>query len=139
MMSHQVHHRAGVKKLLCDVSSIETIANSNHTLSSIRVHEYLSPFPHQCLLFNRNGDKTKVIRDKIMQFYFVGEYNISPFINMPLSILPEVMSSIKGHDKQFAIYRLLRGIPEVCNVSGRECSEQLAIRDDKIWSVPPTS
>jgi hypothetical protein len=115
----------GVKNLLCDVSSIETIVNSNHTLTSIYVEGHdPSRFAIQCLNLNKNGDKTKVIRDKIRQFYFVGEYNISPFTNMPLSILPEVMSSIKGNDKQSAIYRLLRGIPEVCNVSGRECSEQ---------------
>jgi hypothetical protein len=53
----------------------------------------------------KNTDKAKVIRDKILRLYFVGEFHVSPLVNMPLSVLPEVMGQIEGHDNQSAIYR----------------------------------
>jgi hypothetical protein len=81
----------------------------------------------QCLEFNReHHDKAKVIRDKILRFYFVGEFDVSPFVGMPLSVFPRIMSQIKG-DKQSAIYGLLQCIPQLCNVSVRELLQGLAI------------
>jgi hypothetical protein len=59
----------------------------------------------QCLVLNRNEDKAKVIRYKIMQFYFVGEFDLFPFVNTPLSVLAEVMGQIEGNGKQTALYR----------------------------------
>jgi hypothetical protein len=105
--------RFDTDKLLCDVSSIESILNSNHTPECIRFprhrhfnipgHE-LSTLAKQCLLLNsENEDKAKVIRKKIMRHYFVREFDVSPSVKMPLSVLPEVMSQIEGDDKQSAI------------------------------------
>jgi hypothetical protein len=73
----------------------------------------------QCLERNKKEDKAKVIGNKILRFYFVGEFDISPFSNMALSILPEVVSRIEGDGKRSATYRLLKGIPDLCNVSDR--------------------
>jgi hypothetical protein len=52
-------------ELLCDVSSIESIYNSNHSLEKIWIEGHkiwvegitLSPFAQQCLELNKNEDK----------------------------------------------------------------------------------
>jgi hypothetical protein len=100
-------------KILCDVSSIQSISNSNHTLHGLSVDYELSTLTQQCL------EKTKVARDKIFRFYFVGEFAISPFSGMAISVLPEVMSRIAEQNKHSAIFRLLQHIPELCNDSDR--------------------
>ena len=122
-----------IKKVLCNVSTINSVINSNHqvrefvicnhnwqdgNLTAIRNRNVEQV--RQCLELNQNKDKAEVIRNKILQFYFVGEYDVSPLAKMSLSVLPEVISQIGGDHKHSAIYRLLRLIPELCNVSGRE-------------------
>ncbi len=118
------------KKLLCDVS--------NHTLESIFVSGHkLSTVANRCLELNSIKNKAEVIRQNMLQFYFVGEFDLSPFINMPLFVLPQIMSQRFGDDdaelariqrKRMkpsttfsfnAIYRFLRCISELCNVSDR--------------------
>jgi hypothetical protein len=139
------HERDGFdfEKLLCDASSIQSISNSNHTLERISLlsrdftpdeaHRYeLSPFTEQCLVFNQNDDKDKVIRDKISHFYFVGEFDVAPFSSMAVSVLPEVVSQIQGAKKLSAIYRLLQLIPELCSGSERKCSHQSDNKRHKI-------
>jgi hypothetical protein len=112
-------------ELLCDVSSIENIYNSNHTLEYISIDGELSAFTEECLLLNMDENKAEVIRNKILQYYFVAKFDVSPFSNMALSILPEVMNQIEeDDDKLSAIYRLLQCIPELCNVSARASREQ---------------
>jgi hypothetical protein len=77
-------------KLLCDVSSIESISNSNHMLQDVLVSGHIiSTFADRCLLINTVRDKAKSIRDKILQYYFVGEFDLSPFVDMHLSVLPK--------------------------------------------------
>jgi hypothetical protein len=122
------------EKLLCDASSIEGITNSNHTLEDISIfgegrsgiptRDPLPTLAEQCLVLNKEVDKAKLIRNKILRFYFVGEFDVSPFVNMPVSVFPEVTSRIEGDDQQSAIYRLLQRIPELCTVSDRVSSEQ---------------
>jgi hypothetical protein len=112
-------------RLLCDVSSIESISNSNNTLAKLLVYEHapseyikrcLSTLAKQCLEINKNEDKATVVHDKIRQFYFTGEFDVSPFTKMPLSAIPNVLSRIEGRDKHSAIYRFLKCIPELCNI-----------------------
>jgi hypothetical protein len=79
----------------------------------------MSAMLKHCLKLNMYPDKGFVIRRKIFCYYFVGEFDVSPFIEMPLSAMPEIMSHIQGDDRQSAIYRLLRLIPELGNVSER--------------------
>jgi hypothetical protein len=57
-----------------------------------------------------------------MQFYFMGSFDLAPFASMPLSVLAKVMSVGKDmRNKKTAIFELLRGSPELCNVpSGRK-------------------
>lgn len=142
--SHQI---LDLEKLLCNSSSLESISNSNHTLECVTlVREGLSPYllgkrAEKYLEFNRNPDKTKVIHDKIRWFYFVGQFDVSLFLDLPASILPEVMSKIKGKDKLklSAVYRLLQSIPYLCNVSQRLSSEQNGNERLKISLAPHSS
>jgi hypothetical protein len=112
-------------KLLCDVSSVNSIINSNHALLQLEVSGHTpSTLAEQCLDLNHNMDKNKVIRDKILQFYFVGEFDVSLFSSMAVSVIPVIMSQIEGEDRQYALFRLLQWIPDLCNVSERTSSFQ---------------
>jgi hypothetical protein len=106
--------------LLCDSSSLTNICSSNHTLNTMEKSCDLSSRTQVCLKLNRNLNKNKVIQNKIMRFYFVGDFDLAPFASMPLSVLVKVMSvGEKTRKKKTAIFELLRGIPELCNVSSR--------------------
>lgn len=117
---------------LCDASSIQSISNSNHTLESIRFAQYFSTITNQSLWLNRNPDKSKVIRNKILRFFFVGDFDVSPFVDMAVSVLPQVVSQIEGKDKLSAIYRLLKCIPELCDMSERTSTPQSGNKRQKI-------
>ena len=126
-------------KALCDSSSIENILNSNHTLTEIPDWEVLgeselseseSVFQFKCehdiivancLELNENTDKDMVKREKIARYYFLGDFNVSPIANLPVSFVPSVFGMIKGNkvDRQSAIFRLLKSIPDLCNVGSR--------------------
>jgi hypothetical protein len=120
--------------VLCDPSSIETICNSNHTVRSVGSRLVLwshDRFCLGCLELNKNPNKEQVIRNKILRYYFVGAFDLSPFSAMPVSVLPAVMTEIGGDEgnhqtaifqegnRQSALFRLLKGLPELCNVSSR--------------------
>jgi hypothetical protein len=78
-------------------------------------------------------DKDKVKHEKIFAFYFVGTFDVSPFMTMPVSVLPEVMSQIEGRNKLSAIHRFLCCIPDLCNVSDR-VSKPTGSKRQKIMS-----
>ena len=120
--------------LLCDTTSIESICLSNHTL--IELQPFLESevrfdvFSEQEVKFgiivdslrlNRNSNKNRVIREKISRYYFVGNFDVSPFVKLPVSVVPYVLGMIKGKklDRQSAIFRLLKSIPDLCNVVSR--------------------
>lgn len=115
-------------EVLCDTSSIDAIYHSNHTLERIS-HWNTSDLTKRCLELNKNENKDKVIREKILQFYFTADFNIAPFGIMALSLLPNVMNQIKGPDRQSAILRLLKSIPELCFVSSRKMSKHISSID----------
>lgn len=87
------------------------------------------------MALNTNEDKGKAIRDKILCLYFVGEFDVSQFASMPVSVVPEVMSQIEGDGKQSAMYRLLKCLPELRNVGERKSIEQTGHKRQKIGSV----
>jgi hypothetical protein len=122
-------------KLLCDISSIENIYNSNHSLERIWVGGgRRTKVAEQCLQLNKNIEKAAVIRNKVLGFYFCGKFDVSPFSGMALSVLPEVMSQIDEENKHSAIYRLLQCIPQLCNVSDRASCEQHDMKRQKMSS-----
>eukprot|EP00956_Cyclotella_meneghiniana_P034824 scaffold108454_cov37-Cyclotella_meneghiniana.AAC.1 len=107
-------------------SSIEKIYNSNHTLDTLEMKDGIYSFTDSniegCLELNKMADKDEVIREKIARYYFVGDFPTSPFATMPVLYLPRVLSMIKCGDarnRQSAIFRLLKYIPELCDVSSR--------------------
>jgi hypothetical protein len=105
--------------ILCDSSTIEGICNSNHTLVKIKAPN-LSARTKKLLKLNRNENKNKVIQKKVIQYYFTESFDMAPFANMPLPVLVELMSmDDRESNKQNAIFELLMGIPDLCNVAGR--------------------
>jgi len=120
-----------VRDLLCDTSSIESIVFSNHTLVGLQTFHLYCPSPEDmdiyrtikdCLALNRISNKNKVIREKIARYYFVGDFDISPFAGLPISVVPSVLGMINDDDAlycQSAIFRLLKSIPDLCNVGSR--------------------
>jgi hypothetical protein len=123
--------------LLCNSTTLQNICNSNHTLEKVASYSYhiqaIKISTEECLELNRNDNKNKVIQNKVMQFYFVGSFNLAPFASMPLSVLAKVMSGGEEmKNKQTAIFELLRAIPELCNVSSRCVERGQNNRGDKI-------
>jgi hypothetical protein len=110
--------------ILCNASSLESICKSNHTLAKIfLMHGDLSACTEECLDLNKDENKNRVIRNKILQYYFIGGFSLAPFSVMPASVLAEVLSLGAKSNKQTAIFELLRGIPDLCNVSSRSISK----------------
>lgn len=126
--------------LLCNTRSIQSVINSNHYIESISFEDSAGrsteDYGFETLEeLNKNDDKEEVILNKILQFYFVGKFNVSPFESMPVSVLPEVMRvmwQIKGKEKQSALYRLLQCMPQLCNVSERNSTQQPSNKRQKM-------
>ena len=79
---------------------------------------------------NGNPNKDEVIKTKIARYYFVGDFDLTPFARMPISYLPRVLAVMKGDtiNRQSAIFRMLKSIPDLCNVSSR-CVGQVGLGD----------
>jgi hypothetical protein len=102
---------ATLHKLLCDPTSIKSICNSNHTQEDVDPSE--SKYLFDLLKLNSNVDKAKVASNKILKYYFVGDFGVTPFENMPVSVVREVICWIKLGTKLSAIFRLLKFIPQL--------------------------
>ena len=118
-------------RILCDETSLDSIRNSNHTLFEISTNLDCSQPTSDCLKLNINDDKRQVIRQKIAKYYFAGDFDVSPFASMPLSVVPNVMEMIGGDDSNNtkkslqcnAIFRILKIVPELLNTSNQEAEE----------------
>eukprot|EP00956_Cyclotella_meneghiniana_P034821 scaffold108453_cov38-Cyclotella_meneghiniana.AAC.2 len=120
-------------KALCDTSSIEQIIASNHTLESVSNRNV--PYHFQdYLTLNTSTNKEQVIRTKIARYYFQGDFDLSTLANMDMKCFPRVLAMIGGGEmncnaatfrgvdtinQQSAIFRILKCIPGLCNVSSR--------------------
>ena len=86
----------------------------------------LLPRPIEALLeLNKNVDKNFVVCEKIREYYFDGNFDVAPFVNMPISILPLVMSATRGGkiNCQNAIFRMLRSMPGLCKKDSKAVEE----------------
>lgn len=114
--------------LLCKSSSIAGICNSNHTIEEILGYQgFAMPgsdmfryrnsaqIMQECLELNRIENNNKVIQKKFGRYYFIGCFDLSPFVSMPVSLLPRIMELIEGESGycRNAIFRLLRNIPDL--------------------------
>ena len=85
------------------ISSIEGIHNSNHTLEELDFPDWSRGFDHfwspfvkkDCFRLDKETNKDQVIHTKIALYYFRGEFDISPFVNMNVKLLPKVMAMIE--------------------------------------------
>jgi hypothetical protein len=122
--------------LLCNSSDLDSICSSNHTLEIITLADSLKGIPmrvKECLKLNKNSNKNQVIRHKIMQYYFIGSFDMAPFASMPLSVLSEIMGlGGEMNNMHPAIFELLRGIPDLCNVSSRSMQFQHSFKRQKV-------
>jgi hypothetical protein len=69
-----------IYKLCCYATSIRSIYNSNHTLQEIHGPK-CSIFLEDCLKLNMNEDKAQVVCNKILKFYYVGNFDVTSFID----------------------------------------------------------
>ena len=137
-------------RLLCNRTSIEGILQSNHTIEEIIV---LATSPRgilqpnrvkartlrrclQYLKFNKILDKRKVAQIKIMQYYLSRKFEASPLLSMPLAVLPLVLGIDvpNMHKKCSAVFNILKGIPELCNVSSRNLDQSEEISGAAAYS-----
>jgi len=125
-------------KALCDTSSIGAIIGSNHTIEKIRPMVCdLPPVLQDYCTLNRETNKEQTIRTKIARYFFQEEIELSTFANMDMKHIPRVLAMIGGGEtnrnaaifreedainQQSAIFRLLKCIPDICNVSSRDAS-----------------
>eukprot|EP00956_Cyclotella_meneghiniana_P014636 scaffold22052_cov36-Cyclotella_meneghiniana.AAC.6 len=134
--------KMGLFKALCDTSSLEGIIKSNHhTLQVSYLHGSVPQNPNLHLLedffkLNLIENKDEVIREKIARYYFIGDFDISPFTKISVSVLPKVLSLIKGSNinRQSAIFRMLKTFPELCNVSSRDARNAGDREGSGTWS-----
>lgn len=63
-----------IYNLLCNATSIRSIYNSNHTVERITGGGW-QPFLMKYLKLNRNDDKVQVVCNKILECYFIGDFN----------------------------------------------------------------
>jgi len=120
-------HICLTEKVLCDTSSIEGIYESNHTLEEINPNDLrvLTPLINELLELNMNPNKEEVFQTKIARYYFVGDFDVTHFANLAISLLPKVLEMIKCNatNRQSAIFRILKSIPELCNVTSRSVGQ----------------
>lgn len=115
-----------LSNLLCNASSIESMIMSNHTLHTIYdaeeaevpVIEVLdgSPDLEDVLFMNEDGNKVDVVRQKIIQYYFMDDddiiINIKEFVDMEMNVLPRAISWIgRNGIGCHLMYELLRSLP----------------------------
>ena len=120
-----------LSKVLCNTTTIQDIYNSIHfEIGLSRGRASLPPNVASLLEMNRNRNKPQVIRQKILQYCFVGKFDMEPFVGVDasVSVLPELMSLIGGDDVHSATYIFLRCVPELCEVSKRK--ERAASKTD---------
>ena len=51
---------------------------------------------HNLLELNTNKKKEKVIQTKIARYFFIGDFDLSPFLNMNVPLLSRVLALIEG-------------------------------------------
>ena len=103
--------------VLCDTKSIASVINSNHVLHLIDRNETtallwnrISPL----LAFNLTEDKNKVVRMKILRYYFSEDFEVCELRGLPTSVFPTLIDAMYGEDSALnAIYKFVQGIPKI--------------------------
>jgi hypothetical protein len=107
-------------RILSDKSSIDSTHSSNHTLC--KFDPLYPPFEkdiRRLLKMNRNEDKAKVARQKILQHHFSeGNANIHVFAAMPETNLPFAIAWIgRNKDGRTLMYNFAQAFPSLLDIS----------------------
>ena len=100
-------------KLLCDVSNVDSLCRSNHSLYAIS--SYRDTQLDSLLELNKDKDKAQVVRKKLLLYFFSNVDNIGcEFGCMATSVMPIAMEWI-GRDRLGypAMFEFCRRVPEL--------------------------
>ena len=103
---------SALANVLCNKSSLESIYNSNHTITEA----CWGDVPHDLasyLRMNENDNKHEVARQKILKYHFAdGDENIEKFVEMELAIIPYAIAWM-GRDStgHSLLYNVVRSLP----------------------------
>jgi Ran GTPase-activating protein (RanGAP) involved in mRNA processing and transport len=101
--------------VVCDLSSVDTIHSSNHSLSCLgNMNPPLAL--HKLLTLNKNDDNGDVSRQKILLHSFTDDHSVGRFFShFPPQLLPEAIAWI-GRDRSgfSTMNSLLRSMPYIC-------------------------
>ena len=114
-----LHIAPVLQNVVCgDVSSLSSICQSNHKLQNcghntgyMLVEPCVRVSPHlgDCLEINTHGlSYVKKLRTKLRAFYFKGEFDINPFLNMDVVMMPYVLEMVTK--TEFCIERTKGGL-----------------------------
>ncbi len=101
--------------VICDTSNVDSIHSSNHSLRClVDVDPPLEL--HNLLTLNKNENKARVSRQKILLHSFTDEVSVGRFFgNLTLQVLPEAIAWIGSDRSGFSTMNsLLRSIPCIC-------------------------
>ena len=132
---------SSIERVIASNHTLEEIFLQNKTLEDLLYNETLEAILYNETVvirkysrLNAMSNEELVIRTKIARYYFQDEFDISTFASMDVKCLPRVLSMIGGGEtnqnavsfeaedaiyQQSAIFRLLKCIPDICNVSSR--------------------
>lgn len=120
--------------ILCNPSSLDTTYSSNHTLTSLARDRNEQHIPNKVLsLLQLNKGvswvnhqshikkKSYVIRQKILQTYLTGDFDMDPFTveSMTLKLIPHVLAWVGRAEEDVqshsAMFTLLKEMPTLCS------------------------
>ena len=114
-----------LSNVLCNKSSINATFNSNHTLGRVfdpdeyGVDESNLPSDLRALLqLNRENTKAEAARRKVISVHFSGDFNVQPFIDMDLKVLPHALAWMARNEHGSSLtYKFVRNTTFFLNVS----------------------
>lgn len=93
-----------LEKLLCDTSSFDSLCQSNHNLWKLGTHtsqyswcpddEILKHALEINMKTKYGVSKGQKLRSKLRSFYFTGDYDVQPFIDMDTVLMPKVLQIV---------------------------------------------
>ena len=110
--------------VLCNKSSIDATFNSNHTLQcvvdpDITGEARLPPDLVTLLQLNRESAPTEAARRKVLKVHFSTNFNMQPFNNMDLKVLPHAIAWMARDEYGGSLlYQFVRNATLFVNLGG---------------------
>ena len=114
-----------LSNVLCNKSSINATWKSNHTLGRVLdpdedpgIDESNLPDLRTLLQLNRENTKAEAARRKVISVHFSGDFNVQPFIDMDLKVLPHALAWMARNEHGSSLtYKFVRNTTFFLNVS----------------------